>query len=201
MAGSEFDQTRPWEEHTPRRTPGCRPLREYEIEDIGIDHPALLAGNFEACAVARCRENGEQPWQFENHCRGLPTGRGGIVVIGLTWRPATEANAAQAERSYQANRLTEDAAIGVCAAAFAALAEGAISEVTQHGEGADYWVDDRRAVLEVSGIRKRSSDTLEDRHADKERQLEESSLRRMGYPGYVFVVAFGEKRAIMSYRQ
>jgi len=176
-------------------------LSKYDIEDIEVDHPALLTGNFEACAVARCRESGEQPWRLENDCRELPTGRTGIHLVDLTWWPATEANAAQAERTYQANRLTEDAAIGVCAAAFAALAEGEITEVTQHGEGVDYWIDDRRAVLEVSGIRTRSTDRLDDRRADKQEQFEGSTLRALGYPGYVFVVAFGEKRAIMSYRQ
>ena len=174
-------------------------MTEYEIEAIGVDHAALLAGNLEACAVARCRESGTSPWPLKNDCRDLlrrPSPAGGF---DLTWQPSTDRRADKAERMYQPNRLTEDAAIGVAAAALAALMEGEITEVTQHGTGVDYWVDQRRAILEISGIRKGSSDTLEVRHTEKRKQLQRSSLYALGYPGYVFVVAFGGHEAILSF--
>ncbi len=103
------------------------------------------------------------------------------------------------ERTYQANRVTEDAAVGLCAAAFAALNEGRITEVTLHGTGVDYWVDNRRAVLEISGIEKGNQRDLANRHRVKTNQLEQGSLFKAGYPGYVFVTHFGHKQAIFSY--
>ncbi len=174
-------------------------MASYRIEAIRTDHPSLFTSNFEACAVARCRESGSSPWRLSNDCGGLPTNEDGVHLLALTWRSTTTQNAARAEKSYQDERVTEDGAVGVCAAAFAALAEGEITEVTHHGTGVDYWVGQRRAVLEVSGIRARSSDTLNSRHAEKKRQLLQGSLHQMGFPGYVFVVSFGDKKAKTSY--
>ena len=176
-------------------------MAEYEIEAIAVDHAALLAGNLEACAVVRCRESGATPWPLKNDCRNLPGDPSANRRFELTWQPATERLADRVERMYQPNRLTEEAAIGMAAASFAALAEGEITEVAQHGTGVDYWIDQRRAVLEISGIRKGSSDSAEARHAEKRRQLQGGSLYALGYPGYVFVVAFGEHEAVLSFHE
>jgi hypothetical protein len=169
----------------------------YEIEDIGTAHPLLLTGNFEACAVARC-SNGASPWSMTIDCQRLPTGGTKSETCALAWQAATKTRADQAKITYQAKRLTEDAAIGVCAAAFATLSEGEIDEVTAHGAGVDYWVDNRRAVLEISGIEAGDSQELSKRHGEKTTQLKKSALFP-GTPGYVFVVAFGYKNAIFSY--
>jgi hypothetical protein len=67
-----------------------------------------------------------------------------------------------------------------------------------HGSGVDYWVDDLRAILEVSGIETGNQAGLKKRHKEKTDQLKKSSLFP-GTPGYVFVVAFGHKGAIFSY--
>jgi hypothetical protein len=117
----------------------------------------------------------------------------------LAWQSASGLDADKALSTYQGRRLTEDAAIGVCAAAFAALNEGEITEVTQHGTGVDYWVDNRRAVLEVSGIENGSPSALAKRHKNKVGQLQKGSLFKQGTPGYVFVVDFGQKKAILSH--
>jgi hypothetical protein len=171
----------------------------YDIEDIAIDHPALLTGNFEACAIARCRQCGPSPWSLLIHCRDLPKCGTRQETRDVAWQNASEAGADKAEKAYQGIRLTEDAAIGVCAAAFAALGEGRITEVTLHGTGVDYWVDDRRAVLEVSGIEKGSSSDLTTRHQVKTNQLKQGSLFNAGYPGYVFVTVFSQRQAVFSF--
>ena len=174
-------------------------MANYDIEDIGIDHPSLLTAHLEASVVARCRESGGTPWRLRNHCNQLPVAGSADRDVDLVWQAATEGKADQVARTYQANRVTEDAAIGACAAAFAALAEGEITEVTQHGTRVDYWVDQRRAVLEISGLRTGDRIALHQRQAEKQRQLLSSGLRRLGYPGYVFVVAFGCHEAVISY--
>ena len=174
-------------------------MATYDIEDIGIDHPSLLTAHLEASVVARCRESGGTPWLLRDHCDQLPTAGTATRDVYLAWQAATESKASQVARTHQANRLTEDAAIGACAAVFAALAEGEITEVTQHGTGVDYWVDQRRAVVEISGLRTGDHTALQQRHSEKQSQLLGSSLRRLGYPGYVFVVAFGGHEAVISY--
>jgi len=171
----------------------------YQIEDIAVDHPALLTGNFEACAIARCRQGGPSPWSVTIDCRNLPTCGTRHETCDVAWQDVSAASADKAEKTYQGNRLTEDAAIGVCAAAFAALGEGRITEVTLHGTGVDYWVDNRRAVLEVSGIDKGSLSDLSARHQLKTNQLEQGSLFKAGCPGYVFVTAFNQRQAIFSF--
>jgi hypothetical protein len=178
---------------------GAISLARYDIEQIGIDHPALLTGNLEACAVARCRRSGPFPWHFTIDCRSLPRNGTKAETCDLAWGSALEGQADKAEKTYQANRLTEDAAIGVCAATFASLAEGEITEVTLHGTGVDYWVDRRRAVLEVSGIASGDAARLAARHRLKVQQAERGSLFQGGYDAYVFVIHFGGRESILSH--
>jgi hypothetical protein len=174
---------------------------KYDIENIGKDHPALLTGNFEACAVALC-SGGASPWPLEIEWHDLtkrPAGTVGPETCELTWQASSKTCADKARKTYQPKRLTEDAAIGVCAVAFTALKEGTIDEVTAHGTGVDYWVDDQRAVLEISGIEKGDDAELKKRHKDRTSQLKGGSLFKKIKSGYVFVVAFGRKKAIFSY--
>lgn len=88
----------------------------------------------------------------------------------------------------------------MCAAVFAALDEGCITETTRHGTGVDYWVDWRRALLEVSGIGPDAAGGLAARHRHKVQQLRAARPHREeGFPGYVFVVHFREREATLSY--
>jgi hypothetical protein len=132
-------------------------------------------------------------------CRDLLKRGTMLESCDVAWQNASEDRADKAEKTYQANRVTEDAAIGVCAAALAALGEGRLTEVTLHGTGVDYWVDDRRAVLEVSGIEKGSPLDLTTRHRVKTNQLKQGWLFNAGYPGYVFVTVFSQRQAIFSF--
>jgi len=172
---------------------------KYDIENLGVDHPALLTGNFQACAVSRCRAVSASPYSLEIDCKNLPRTHPGSEICDLAWQNASEAIADKAEKSYQPRRLTEEAAIGLCAVAFAVLHEGEITEVSAHETGVDYWVDDRRAVVEVSGIEKASAGTLGRRHSEKEQQLRNGALFQAGFPGYVFVVDFGQKKSRLSH--
>ncbi len=103
------------------------------------------------------------------------------------------------ERTYDDLRLTEEAAVGACAATLAALSEGEITEVTQRGSGVDYWVDNKRAILEVSGIENGTRAESTGRHTAKTNQLKQGTLFNLGFPGYVFIMNFGLREAILSY--
>ncbi len=146
-------------------------MATYPIEEIELDHPVLLAGGFQACAVARCREFGSTPWQFQIDCHCLPR-RGTCTETGeLEWTTHTASDADKAERTFGDARLTEDAAIGACAAVLAMLTEGTMTEVTQRGSGVDYWIDKKRASLEISGIKNGSKVQSNSRHQSKIDQL------------------------------
>ena len=127
-------------------------MATYDVEDIGFDHPSLLTAHLEASVVARCRESRDRPWKCQNHCSPLPTAGTTIRDVDFEWQAATEGEAAQITTTHQANRVTEDAAIGACAAVFAALAEGEITEVTEHGTGVDYWVDSAAPFWKSGGF-------------------------------------------------
>ena len=177
-------------------------VSQFLIEDIGAYHSKLFTENFEACAVACCRRSGASPWPLAADCTRLPRNGTGTHDLLLEWHLATERRAAQAEQTYQPNRITEDGAIGLCATVFAALDEGEITEVAQVGSGVDCWVDDRRAVLEVSGIGPGSATSLAHRHSSKIRQLRRSTVHeRREKPGYVFVMHFGQRQARLSYHE
>jgi hypothetical protein len=132
-------------------------------------------------------------------CLDLPRAGTGRQLVSLAWNRRAQEEGERVGQTFQELLLTEMAAVGVCAAALAALGEGAITEVTQHGSGVDYWVDDRRATLEVSGVKDGAAEGLDRRHREKIRQLMTSSLFAMGNPGYVFVVLFAQKGARFSY--
>lgn len=188
----QFGSGNPW-------TDSGKGMPIYPIERIRADHPGISTSAFEACAVARCRANGPPPWRLEVRCEGLPGAGSGPRPIALTWQPSTEHEARKAEKAYQARRVTEDGAIGVCAAGFAALQEGRITEVCDHGSSVDFWVDGTRAVLEVSGLDVGGAPGLAARHRQKVRQAGRSSLGKLGFPGYVFVVAFQVRQALLTY--
>jgi hypothetical protein len=174
-------------------------MLSYSIEQIAIDHPALLSGDLLACTVARCRRFGKSPWKFGIDCNRLQTAGTCAKMCGLEWKPFSESEANKAEKSFDRLRVTENAAIGACAASFAALAEGEITEVTQRGTGVDYWVDNKRAMLEISGIEDGTRADSSGRHAAKTNQLKRGKLFTLGFPGYVYVMNFGLREAILSY--
>jgi hypothetical protein len=172
----------------------------YPIEQLLTDHPGLWSDGFRVCAVARCREFGKPPWPLNITCEELPNAPAGDVRVEILWTEDTERDSRKAMATFQPNRLTEDAAIGLGGAAFAALGEGHITEVTQHGDGVDYWIDDRRAALEVSGLRSGGEAELTQRRREKLKQLVSSTLADIGVPGYVFVVLFSQGKATLDYR-
>ena len=172
----------------------------YPIELIRDHHAQLWAECFVVCAVARCRESGQKPWPLSVVCRDLLQAGTDERLVGIVWTDETEAQARKAERSYGQREVTENGAIGICGVAFSALSEGLITEVTLHGDGVDYWVDDRRAVLEVSGIHSGRPADLARRVRVKTGQLMNSHLfQQRRKPGYVFVVLFEHSIAAFRY--
>jgi len=174
-------------------------MPDYEVEQLGHDHQELLTGSLEASLVARCRESGGPPWPLDLSLQRLPRAGTGVIRVSLRWGTELDDAARKAERTHPDTVITEWGAVGASAASFAALNEGEITEVTQFGTRVDYWVDDRRALLELSGIRRGEPSDLANRHRQKADQLQSSVLFKRGKPGYVFVILFSGKSALFTY--
>ena len=93
--------------------------------------------------------------------------------------------------------MTEWAAVGIACALVPAYTGLRILQVTQAGDGFDYWVGDDRweYALEVSGTIEGS---LTGRHAAKVRQLQGNPY---GVDGYVAVTRFASLEAIFSFNK
>jgi hypothetical protein len=76
------------------------------------------------------------------------------------------------------------------------LAQQNISEVTLRGSKADYFVEGRKYLLEISGTE--SAEHLTSRHTEKVRQLQANPF---GKDGYVFVCCFSNQQAKLSFHQ
>ncbi|MFB0536828.1 MAG: hypothetical protein ACETWR_17820 [Anaerolineae bacterium] len=174
-------------------------MLQYSIEDIIWNHPRILADLFVSPAISLCRKWSQQPFSLAIERRSLPIAGSGQSTVDFRWSLANEADADRIENTLQAQPLTEFASIGLCCATFNCLNEGEITEVTKRGDGIDYWIDDRRAVLEVSGLGPGSSGDLSRLHHRKESQLKDSGLFKLGYPGYVYVIVFQIRSSIFSY--
>ncbi len=174
-------------------------MPEYEVEQLGRDHQELLTSSLGASLVARCREGSGPPWLLNLSLQRLPRAGTGGARVSLRWGTELDDAARKVERTHPDTVITELGAIGACAACFAALDEGEVTEVTQFGTRVDYWVDDRRALLEVSGIRRGEPSDLANRHREKADQLQSSDLFKKGKPGYVFVILFSGKSALFTY--
>lgn len=88
------------------------------MEQIGDDHPRIWTTSFQVCAVARCRESGPRPWPCDIGCESLPAAGSAGRRFLLTWGQDLERQAQAAEGTYQETRLTEEGAVGLCAACF-----------------------------------------------------------------------------------
>ncbi len=116
---------------------------------------------------------------------------------GLTWHPVSE----QARRSWNDERkATEMGAEGIAIlVADIAIGYSAI-EASRQGTGFDYWLGDetnatfqRKAGLEISGIRQGNDSMVRRRVSEKLRQTERPENPDL--PVYVIVVEFGRPLA------
>ena len=118
------------------------------------------------------------------------THRGQFV---LTWTSPDE----RANYTYQDNETTEDGAVGVALLLRWRVKGYTVIEAARTGSGFDYWIGNeslhdpiqRKACLEISGIRCGDTRTIRARIRQKQQQTSQS--KDLIYPIYVIVVEFG----------
>ena len=164
------------------------------LEELGNGQiPTIppVIGNYLAEAAGICLET-------QGHSPGVR-----LVVRGhrnsshsLSWLPVTE----QAFEFFQADRATEIGAEGLAVLVAEKVIGTSVIECSWKGTGFDFWMGiksgstfQRKARLEVSGIRQGDDSTVRTRAKKKIKQTEKSDEMRL--PAYVIVVEFGRPLA------
>ena len=166
------------------------------LNDLPQDHPGI--GNALAQAGAICLES-------QHHTPGvLLSVRGsGITANGyhLDWTPGD----ARDNAMWQYNRATEMGAEAVAILLVKSATPYQDVQASTLGTGIDYWLGDgsdmlfqRKARLEISGIRNGSDADIARRSAAKLRQTRQSDDTQI--PAYVVVVEFGRPLAEVHQR-
>ena len=157
------------------------------LNDLPQDHPGV--GNALAQAGAICLES-------QHHTPGvlLSVRGGGITANGyqLDWTPGDAGDSAM----WQYNRATEMGAEAVAILLIKSATPYRVHDASALGTGFDFWLGDgsdtlfqRKARLEISGIRNGSDADIARRSAAKLRQTRQSDDTQI--PAYVVVVEFG----------
>ena len=161
-------------------------LSDLSVGNIPAITPAMGAALAEAGAV--CLES-------QGHTTGVRLAVRGYRDGGYTlgWPAVT----AQAQSAWNDPRnATEMGAAGISVLVADAAIEYTVIEASRQGTGFDYWLGDemdttfqRKAGLEVSGIRQGTDAVIRRRVSEKLRQTERPE--NVGLPVYVIVVEFG----------
>jgi hypothetical protein len=149
------------------------------VHELHNDHPQIRAEDFRSPLVRRL--SGKDLYsdgdveirnQFKN-------GDGSLInsVIKLVW-VGLENDHNKCIKTYQVPVLTELATLGLACILIKQKIGSEITEVTRRGDRADYWLDDRQLMLEVSGMQ---SGDIEALYRLKEQQLLANPHCKDGY--------------------
>jgi len=118
------------------------------------------------------------------------------INVEYDWLVETFPDCHRIFRTLQRAAIVEHAAIAAAFLIVTNLARRSITEVTLRGDKADYFLDGRKYLLEISGTE--STMLFAWRYRKKIRQLQANPHRR---DGYVFVCCFSNQRARFSFHR
>ena len=170
-------------------------MDEYVLEHIAEDHD-IRADLFLPFTVTRLRQAVATDQQATLAVQLRDVGKAGEShrELLLSW---STSGMIEASLPLQERVVTEWAAVGIACVLVSLYTSLRILQVTQAGDGFDYWVGDeeREYALEVSGT---VEGRLADRHAAKVRQLQGNPY---GVDGYVAVTRFASLGSIFSFNR
>jgi len=118
------------------------------------------------------------------------------IKVEFDWLTETFPECRRMFQTLQREAIVEYAAIATGLLVTANIAQRNIAEVTMRGSKADYFLDGRTCLLEISGTE--IAEQLNSRHNEKVRQLQANPF---GKEGYVFVCCFSNQRAKFSFHR
>jgi hypothetical protein len=133
-----------------------------KINDLHEAHPRIRAKDWRSPLIKRLLPDGKYK---DGSCDVADSFRSPAALkpteqsLTLSWAGLKE-DFDQTVRTYQEPVITEFATLGLACMLVAERARFQITEVTRRGEKADYWLDDKRLLLEVSGQQSGNLDDL-----------------------------------------
>jgi hypothetical protein len=116
------------------------------------------------------------------------------ITVEFDWLAETFPECQRIFQTLQREAVVEYAAVAAAFLVVTNLAQRNIAEVTLRGDKADYFLDERKYLFEISGTE--NAEHLVSRHKEKVRQLQANPF---GKDGYVFVCCFSNQRAKFSF--
>ena len=173
----------------------------YLIESLREYNPAVVwASFFINPAIALMDAYRLKPFPcavaYENIASAMLEQTEGEIRVDFDWLAETFPDCQRLFQTLQRESIVEYAAVAMAFLIMTNLAGQNISEVTLRGSKADYFVEGRQYLWEISGTE--SAEHLASRHGEKVRQLGANPFRK---DGYVFVCCFSNQRARLSFHQ
>ncbi len=171
----------------------------YFIESLQELNPAAIwASFFIPPAIALMATYGLKPFPWlvshENVVADCFEQAVGEVALDVDWLAETFPESQRLFQTIQRESIVEYAAVATAFLVMTKLAQKNIVEVTLRGGKADYFLDERKTLLEISGTE--SAEHFAARHHEKVRQLKANPF---GKGGYVFVCCFSNQKGRLSF--
>ncbi|HEV2802779.1 MAG TPA: hypothetical protein VGW12_20070 [Pyrinomonadaceae bacterium] len=170
----------------------------FSIESIEkINAKKLYAHWFINPTIALLESYKQVPFPFEVKCERIKSsriGQGEVVQVEIHWRPDTFPNSERLLKTIQREVIVEHSAVAIAFLLVTEIASCKVTEVTLRGDKADYFLNGRKIMLEVSGTENAGKSVL--RHREKCEQLLSNPY---GKGGYVVICCFSNNMAIFSF--
>ncbi len=174
-------------------------LRCY-IEDITDFHPNLELEHIVIITVClMTRYSDDNHCDFDLECQNIVSDwlkEANEGTLRVQWKDETAERIPHMIRTHHEIHLTEFAAIGITCILFPKVVNLSGMEVSEIGTRADYWISNKRYLIEISGTE--TERELSRRHREKVEQLLDNPD---GKDGYVVVVCFSSKHILFSFHR
>lgn len=167
----------------------------FTIESLETINPGVLAPEFIIqTAIALLEQHGNNPSAYQITCSQISFSQGNSLSVEFGWLAETFPNSARLFNTFQRPVIVEYAAVAIAFLLVVNIANCTVTEVALRGDKADYFLNDRQLMLEVSGTER--ADQLAHTHNQKIQQL---LANPYNVGGYVMVCCFSNQCGEFSF--